>query len=102
MMKSWRQVVVLYTDHGFSVQMHNLFACIMFALIMMRLLAHSLRFVAFASGGSPTESNTGLCPTIGMILCCLWAPPRQPRFVGRLRATPALTAVLCSDVPKNN
>ena len=74
--------------------MHNLFACIMFALIMMRLLAHSLRFVAFAPVSSPTESNTGLCPTIGMMLCCLWAPPRQPRFVGRWRATPALTAAL--------
>ena len=43
----------------------------------------------------PTQINSGLCPTtIGTICCCLWAPPRQPRFVGRRSATPALTAAL--------
>ena len=90
MMKSCRVVVLLQTDHGLSVHMHSLLACIMLESIM----AHCLRFVAFDPIASPTQIKSGLCPTIGTIFCCRLAPPRQPRFVGRRIATPALTAAL--------
>ena len=66
MMKSWRVVVLLQTDHGLSVQMHTLFACIMLDSIM----AHCLRFVAFDPVASPIQIKSGLCSTIGTILCC--------------------------------